>query len=170
MSRKRFFKNLDFSKMWDPEICQSAREGQKWRPVYYYTPPLAPRRFLQKGRRARAISQSVSRNLAECSARPRFPFRRPKGGASVVVYIPNGSKWNHRNFVGIFEKNHQVDYRCLAESPAGARFASTFGEFWILFCSSICSSIWSRIRATFGAALALCEICVSWIAHFQQFG
>ena len=26
-----FFKNLDFSKMWDPEIWQSAREGQKWR-------------------------------------------------------------------------------------------------------------------------------------------
>ncbi len=46
--------------MWDPEIWQSAREGKKWRPVYYYTPPLAPRRFLQGGPRARAqISQSA---------------------------------------------------------------------------------------------------------------
>ncbi len=42
LSRKRFFKNLDFSKTWDPEICQSAREGAKWLHVYYYTPPLAP--------------------------------------------------------------------------------------------------------------------------------
>ena len=51
--------------MWDPGIWQSAREGKKWRPVYYYTPPLAPRRFLQGGGGARA------RNLAECFARGR---------------------------------------------------------------------------------------------------
>ena len=31
-----FFKNLGFSKMWDPEIWQSAREGKKWRPLGYY--------------------------------------------------------------------------------------------------------------------------------------
>ena len=42
LSRKPFFKNLEFSKMWDPEIWQSAREGKKWRPVYYYTPPPCP--------------------------------------------------------------------------------------------------------------------------------
>ncbi len=42
LSRNPFFKNLEFSKMWDPEIWQSAREGKKWRPVYYYTPPPCP--------------------------------------------------------------------------------------------------------------------------------
>ncbi len=42
LSRKPFFKNLGFSKIWDPEIWQSAREGKKWRPVYYYTPPPPP--------------------------------------------------------------------------------------------------------------------------------
>ena len=148
---------MDFSKIWDPGIWQSAREGQKWRPVYYYTPPLPPVDSSRAGR-ARAQSRRVFR-----AGGAAFPYRRPKGGASVVVYIPNGSKWNHRNFVGIFEKNHQVGYRCLAESPASARFGSTFWEF----CSPICSSIWSPIRATFGAALALCEICVSGIVHFQ---
>ena len=46
--------------MWDPGIWQSVREGKKWRPVYYYTPPLAPRRFLQEGAaRARAQSRRV---------------------------------------------------------------------------------------------------------------
>ncbi len=38
--------------------------------------------------------------------------------------------------------------RCLAESPAGSRFASTFGKFWALFCSSFWPPIgrhfWSR--------------------------
>ncbi len=33
LSRKRFGKNLDSSKMWDPAIWQSAREGQKQRPL-----------------------------------------------------------------------------------------------------------------------------------------
>ncbi len=64
--------------MWDPEICQSAREGEKWRPVYYYTPPLAPRRFLQgRAARARAISQSVSSRR-----RLRAPARRARPRAS----------------------------------------------------------------------------------------
>ena len=73
LSRKRFFKSLDFSKMWNPEIWQSAREGKKWRPVYYYTPPLAPRRFLQGGRRrARAQSRRVFR------AAPRAALPAPR--------------------------------------------------------------------------------------------
>ncbi len=104
--------------------------------------------------------------FGKLKVRPRFRARRlPAGAPSVVVYIPNGSKWNHRNFVGIFEKNHQVGYRSLAESPAVMYIRSNLWEF----CSSICSSIWSRIRATFGAALALCEIRVSGNAHSQQF-
>ncbi len=86
-----------------------------------------------------------------------------RGASSVVVYIPNGTDWTQENFVGIFEKNHQVGYRSLAESPAVMYIRSNFGKF----CSSICSSIWSRIRATFGAALALCEIRVSGNAHSQ---
>ncbi len=86
-----------------------------------------------------------------------FPFRRPKGGASVVVYIPNGTVWTQENFVEIFEKTRQVGYRCLAGTPSRAAQRS---DSW-KFCSWICSSIWSPTRATFGAALALCEICVS---------
>ena len=133
--------------------CQ---RGPKVAPRLLLHAPLAPRRFLQGGhahsrRVFRAISQSVSRGGAA------FPFRRPKGGASVVVYIPNGTVWTHRNFVEIFEKTQQVGYRCLPYSPAGVRQSSLFGKIW----SPICSPIWSPIGATFGAALALCEIHVS---------
>ncbi len=81
--------------------------------------------------------------------RPRFPPTAPRGGASVVVYIPNGTVWNQAKFVEIFEKNQQVGYRCLAESPAGTRFASYFWKFW------------SPVGATFGPAFVLCEIYVS---------
>ncbi len=36
LSRKPFFKNLGFSKMWDPGIWQSATESAKWRPLGYH--------------------------------------------------------------------------------------------------------------------------------------
>ena len=36
LSLKPFFKNLGFSKIWDPGIWQSAREGEKWRSLGYY--------------------------------------------------------------------------------------------------------------------------------------
>ncbi len=78
LSRKPFFKNLGFSKIWDPQIWQSAREGKKWRPVYYYTPPLAPRGFLQGGRRTETRN---SANL-KFGARFRAPvsFADSRGG------------------------------------------------------------------------------------------
>ena len=119
-------------------------------------PPLAPRRFLQWGRRTETLN---SANL-KFGARFRAPVRSPiHGAASVVVYIPNGTVWTQENFVGIFEKNHQVGYRCLAESPTGSRFASNFGNFVRRFGR--------RLGATFGAALVLCEIGVSGNAYFQ---
>ncbi len=82
-------------------------------------------------------------------------FRSPiHGGASVVVYIANGTVWTQEDFVEIFEKPQQVGYRCLAGTPSATPQRSNSRNF----CSSICSSFWSLIRATFGAALALCEI------------
>jgi len=147
-----------------PGNMAECQRGPKVAPRLLLHAPLAPCRFLQGGPRARAISQSVSRNLAECFARGRrVSLQAPKGGASVVVYIPNGTVWTQENFVEIFEKTQQVGYRCLAGTPSRAGQRSNSWKF----CSSICSSIWSRIRATFGAALALCEICVSGNAHFQ---
>ena len=86
-------------------------------------PPLPPVDSSRGGRTE--TRNSANLKFAPVSARRRFPA----GASSVVVYIPNGSDWSHRNFVGIFEKNHQVGYRCLAESPTGSRFASNFGNF-----------------------------------------
>ncbi len=124
-----------------------------------HAPPLPPVDSSRAGAAGNA-------KFGKLKVRPARRFvRRFTGAASVVVYIPNGTDWNHVNFVEIFEKNHQVGYRCLAESPAVAGFASKIWKFWALFYSSI----WSQICATFGAALALCEICVSGNAHFQQF-
>ncbi len=127
--------------MWDPGIWQSAREGKKWRPVYYYTPPLAPRRFLQGGTDGNAKFGKLK--VRPVSARAVSPW-----ASSVVVYIPNGTDWNHVRIVEIFEKNHQVGYRCLAESPAGASDGSFFLEilFADLFVNLVAGlrHLWSR--------------------------
>ena len=92
-------------------------ECQRGRAPFTTTrPPFAPRRFLHGGPRARDRES----HRVPGSGAARFP-PRPKGGASVVVYIANGTVWTQENFVEIFEKTQQVGYRCLAGAPSFAR-------------------------------------------------
>ncbi len=76
LSQKQFFKNLDFSKIWDPGIWQSARQGPKWRPVYDYTPPLPP---VDSSRAGRAQSRRVFRAISQSV---------PRGGRRVSLQAP----------------------------------------------------------------------------------
>ena len=85
--------------------------------AHYYTAPRRPRRFLQRLSRGTRESGRVQK-AAPFFGGAAFP-PLPKGAASVVVYIANGTVSTQANFVEIFEKNHQVGYRCLAESPEG---------------------------------------------------
>ena len=147
--------------MWDPGIWQSAREGKKWRPVYYYTPPLAPRRFLQGGRRARA------RNLAECFARRRArrcPRRALTGASSSIL-----SCWQRRDPNDLRHQNESPEVIRGSLSSLTERTRHLSHQKGLLG-SDFCNRDFSQTRgAVFCASLALCEICVSGIAHFQHF-
>ncbi len=101
--------------------------------AHYYTAPPCPRRFLQRLARNARIWQSTNGGPFRGAAFPPLP----KGAASVVVYLANGTVWTQGNFVEIFEKNHQVGYRCLAESPVPSPQSSCFWKFWNFFSQRI---------------------------------
>ena len=97
------------------------------RPSHYYTAP-PPCRFLQGG--------SGTLNSANLKYRKVFSLRLPSRG-SVVVYIPNGTKCKQENFIDLFEKNHQVGCRWLAESTGGGMQGVVCDFYFSLFLSRI---------------------------------
>ncbi len=164
LSRKRFFKNLDFSKMWDPDIWQSARAA----PFTTTRPPLPPVDSSRGGgARARAISQSVSRNLAECFARRRArrcPRRALTGASSSIL-----SCWQRRDPNDLRHQNESPEVIRGSLSSLTERTRHLSHQKGGLG-SDFSNRDFSQTRgAAFCASLALCEICVSGIAHVQHF-
>ena len=128
------------------------------RPVYYYTPPLAPRRFLQ-GAAARIAKY---RRVLEV---PRAPPAPPPTEASSSIL----SCWQRRAPNDLMHQNSSPEAIRGSLSSLRERTLQVSCQKGGLGFDFPRQEFPPKVGATFGAAFVLCQICVSGNAHFCYF-